>query len=112
AAEAQFVEPVTDFTPLVGARWSPTRFQFSGNDDPTIPFPETSTGRRTALAKWITHPKNPLTARVAVNHIWSRHFGKPLVDSIFDFGRNGTPPSHPELLDWLACELIDSGWSM
>ncbi|MDA1231999.1 MAG: DUF1553 domain-containing protein, partial [Planctomycetota bacterium] len=76
------------------------------------PFPRTSTGRRTALAQWITHRDNPLTARVAVNHIWARHFGTPLVPTVFDFGRKGTPPTHPELLDWLAVELIESGWSM
>jgi hypothetical protein len=76
------------------------------------PFPATSTGRRSALAKWMTDPRNPLTARVAVNHLWARHFGKPLVPTVFDFGRKGTPPSHPELLDWLAVELIDQGSSM
>ena len=76
------------------------------------PFPRTSTGRRTALAQWITHRNNPLTARVAVNHIWARHFGTPLVPTVFDFGRKGIPPTHPELLDWLAVELIESGWSM
>ena len=75
------------------------------------PFPDTSTGRRTALANWISNPKNPLTARVAVNHIWLRHFGKPLVANVFEFGRRGTAPSHPELLDWLACELMENEWS-
>ncbi|MCA9164637.1 MAG: DUF1553 domain-containing protein, partial [Planctomycetales bacterium] len=76
------------------------------------PFPTTSTGRRTALANWIAAESNPLTARVAVNHIWSRHFGRPLVATVFDFGRKGNPPSHPELLDWLAVELVENGWSM
>ncbi|MBC7966594.1 MAG: PSD1 domain-containing protein [Fuerstia sp.] len=76
------------------------------------PFPKTSTGRRTALAHWMTHRDNPLTARVAVNHIWARHFGTPLVPTVFDFGRKGLPPTHPELLDWLAVEFIESGWSM
>jgi hypothetical protein len=57
-------------------------------------------------------PGNPLTARVAANHVWTRHFGQPLVPTVFDFGRNGQPPTHPELLDWLASELIDSGWSL
>ncbi|WP_169977362.1 PSD1 and planctomycete cytochrome C domain-containing protein [Tautonia rosea] len=74
--------------------------------------PATSTGRRLALAHWITDRHNPLTARVAVNHIWMRHFGEPLVESVFDFGINGSAPSHPELLDWLAVELIESGWSL
>ncbi|MFO0864176.1 MAG: DUF1553 domain-containing protein [Gemmataceae bacterium] len=76
------------------------------------PFPKTSTGRRTALAAWLTDRKNPLTARVAVNHLWGRHLGKPLVESTFDFGRKGTPPTHPELLDWLAVEFMENGWSM
>ncbi len=76
------------------------------------PFPATSTGRRSALARWMTDRRNPLTARVAVNHIWARHFGKPLVPTVFDFGRKGTPPTHPELLDWLAVEFMESGWSM
>jgi hypothetical protein len=76
------------------------------------PFPGTSTGRRTALARWLTDPKHPLTARVAVNHMWMRHFGKPLVATVFDFGRKGTSPTHPQLLDWLAVELREHGWSM
>ena len=75
-------------------------------------YPQTSTGRRTALAQWITHRDNPLTARVAVNHIWLRHFGAPLVPSVFDFGRRAPEPRHKDLLDALAMELIESGWSM
>jgi hypothetical protein len=75
-------------------------------------YPNRSTGRRAALARWIASPGNPLTARVAINHIWLRHFGKPLVPTVFDFGMNGKPPSHPELLDWLATEFMNSGWSM
>jgi len=75
-------------------------------------YPTKSTGRRTALARWIGSPENPLTARVAVNHMWLRHFGAALVPTVFDFGRNGKQPSHPELLDWLATEFMRSGWSM
>ena len=75
-------------------------------------YPKKSTGRRTALAKWITNRDNPLTARVAVNHIWMRHFGEPLVPTVSNFGLNGKPPTHPELLDWLAVEFMESGWSM
>lgn len=71
-----------------------------------------SSGRRTALARWIASPENPLTARVAVNHIWLRHFGRPLVPTVFDFGMNGKPPTHPELLDWLATEFVRTGWDM
>jgi hypothetical protein len=69
-----------------------------------------STGRRTALARWIATKDNPLTARVAVNYLWAWHFGRPLVDTTYDFGRNGKPPSHPELLDWLAVEFMENGW--
>jgi hypothetical protein len=75
-------------------------------------YPRTSTGRRRALAAWIASPKNPLTARVGVNHIWMRHFHEPLVKTVFDFGRNGSLPTHPKLLDWLAVEWMESGWSM
>jgi Protein of unknown function (DUF1553)/Protein of unknown function (DUF1549)/Planctomycete cytochrome C len=71
-----------------------------------------STGRRLALARWITDRTNPLTARVAVNHIWMRHFGKPLVPTVANFGLAGKPPTHPELLDWLAVEFMDRGWSL
>jgi len=75
-------------------------------------YPKESTGRRRALAQAITSAENPLTARVAVNHIWSRHFHRPLVSSVYDFGRNGDEPTHPELLDWLAVEFMESGWNM
>jgi hypothetical protein len=60
----------------------------------------------------MTDRANPMTARVAVNHIWMRHFGAPLVPTVFDFGRKGTPPTHPALLDWLAVDFMDHGWSM
>jgi mono/diheme cytochrome c family protein len=80
---------------------------------PIVPaYPATSTGRRLALARWIVGRENPTAARVAVNHVWMRHFGEPLVPTVFDFGNNGKPPSHPELLDWLAVELMDHGWSL
>ena len=76
------------------------------------PYPETSTGRRSSLANWISDAKNPLTARVAVNHLWLRHFGKPLVANVFEFGRKGSSPTHPELLDWLAVEFAEKKWSL
>lgn len=78
-----------------------------------------SSGRRLALARWMTDANNPLTARVAANHIWLRHFDRALVESVFDFGLGGKKPSHPELLDWLACELREptmipssGGWTV
>jgi hypothetical protein len=79
---------------------------------PRIEPTAASTGRRTALAKWITQPTNPLTARVMVNRIWQYHFGKGLVVTSSDYGHLGTPPSHPELLDYLARRFVESGWSI
>lgn len=71
-----------------------------------------STGRRMALAKWIASPNNPLTARVLVNRIWQTIFGEAIVATPNDFGFTGNPPANSELLDYLASELIDSGWSV
>ena len=76
----------------------------SGRDDTPTP--------RLALAKWITDPANPLTARVMVNRIWQHHFGTGIVATPNDFGRMGARPSHPELLDWLANQFVEGGWSM
>lgn len=95
AAKSAIAQPLTaDYK-----RFSPT-------------YPTTSTGRRLAFARWIASTENPLTARVAINHLWLRHFGSPLVPSVFDFGINGKPATHPALLDWLATELMQSGWKM
>jgi hypothetical protein len=71
-----------------------------------------TSGRRSALAKWMTDPGNPLTARVMVNRIWQGHFGRGLVENANDFGTRTAPPSHPELLDWLASEFVARDWSM
>ncbi|MEY4566521.1 MAG: hypothetical protein RLY14_1491 [Planctomycetota bacterium] len=68
--------------------------------------------RRIALANWLTHPNNPLTARVIVNRLWHYHFGRGLVETPSDFGLGGLQPSHPLLLDWLASELIEHRWSI
>lgn len=111
AARLAVEMPGETYTSLVGALKT-LENNLETEESRRKPFPQTSTGRRSALAKWITDPRNPLPARVAVNHIWSRHMGRPLVPTVFDFGRKGTPPVNQELLDWLAVELVESGWSM
>jgi hypothetical protein len=75
-------------------------------------YPDATTGRRLALARWIANKQNPLTARVAINDMWLRHFGQALVPTVFNFGMSGKPPSNPALLDWLAVEFMDRNWSM
>jgi len=90
-------------------------------DDPEHPFdweaaaaksPQGTTGRRLALAEWLTDPKHPLTARVMVNRIWQYHFGEGLVRTPDDFGLRGSRPTHQDLLNWLAVEFMESGWSI
>ncbi|MFO0889506.1 MAG: PSD1 and planctomycete cytochrome C domain-containing protein [Isosphaeraceae bacterium] len=89
----------------------------TGHSDPAVieadryrQFP--TRGWRMTLARWIASPENPLTARVMVNRIWQQHFGRGIVATPSDFGKNGEPPSHPELLDWLAHAFIERGWSI
>jgi len=114
---------VTDVGPVAPATYIPGK-ERRGAIEPGFPAivddgaPEiepllstNSTGRRTALARWMTDPENPLTSRVIVNRIWQYHFGRGIVATTSDFGRLGELPSHPELLDWLARRFIQQGWS-
>ncbi len=109
-APPTFIPGLTDQKPIDPA------FPVILNEEPAtiIPPPEAlqSTGRRTALAKWIASQDNPLTSRVIVNRVWQQHFGRGLVATTSDFGHLGTPPSHPELLDWLAQRFMADGWSL
>ena len=104
-----FQQPLAVVTPaaLTVACSEDARVEFPA-DDPNLP----TSGRRLAFAKWLTGRDNPLTARVIVNRIWLHHFGKGLVPTPADFGRLGVAPTHPELLDWLADEFMQNGWSM
>lgn len=70
------------------------------------------TGRRLAFARWVTRPEHPLTARVMVNRVWKHHFENGIVRTTENFGKTGAPPTHPELLDWLAVEFVRNGWSV
>ncbi len=79
---------------------------------PNIEPLEFSSGRRAALAEWITSAENPLTARVYVNRVWDKYFGRGIVESVSNFGKAGTEPTHPELLDYLASHFIEQGWSV
>ncbi len=88
---------------------------FLGACEPVIETPPSgsaSSGRRAALADWLCRPDHPLTARVMVNRIWKHHFGVGIVATPNDFGAMGEPPTHSQLLDWMAVEFVDRGWSL
>ena len=95
AVELRFPSVLTDTIPVVH-----------------VPSSGSSTGRRRALADWMVSPDNPLTARVIVNRLWQWHFGRGIVKSASNFGLQGDAPTHPELLDWLAAELMEKNWDL
>ena len=82
----------------------------SGDEGEPYLLPDNPKSRRLALAKWIAHPSNQLTARSIVNRVWQRHFGKPLAGNPNNFGAKGEKPTHPQLLDWLAADFVENGW--
>lgn len=82
------------------------------SDAPKIPELSWSSGRRSALVNWLTSDTNPLTARVYVNRVWDQYFGRGIVESVSNFGKAGTKPSNPELLDYLATRFVESGWDV
>ena len=110
-AQKAVASPGTNYTSLRA-----TLKAFEGPDESEahrqLPYPTTSTGRRLAFANWLADRQNPLTARVLVNHVWTRHFGQPLVANLTDFGRRAPKPVHAELLDWLAVDFMEHGWSL
>lgn len=97
--------PQEEVQPIVPALWA-------GAEKVTITPTATSSGRRTALANWLTSASNPLTARVFVNRVWSQYFATGIVGSVADFGRAGQKPTNPELLDYLASDFVKEGWSI
>jgi hypothetical protein len=111
AAKTKADSPGNQFSPLIGAIKALEGPDDSFDRNPAS-YPTTSTGRRLALARWITGPQNPLTARVLVNHVWLRTFGSSLVPDPSDFGRRTPPPLHQNILDSLAVSFQQSGWKL
>jgi hypothetical protein len=107
-------EPPPTSIPKKSQQIDPAFLSVLGAAEPSISPPkhQASSGRRTALAHWLTRADHPLTSRVIVNRIWQQHFGRGLVSTANDFGNLGEKPSHPELLDWLADRFVKDGWSM
>src|SRR5262249_35682911 len=122
--EAKLPEPIRAPTMCDGTGINERVFVRGNHKTPGIEAPRatleafgkpafTSSGSgRLELAKTITDPTNPLVARVIVNRLWKHHFGEGIVRSPDDFGKQGQPPTHPELLDWLASELVAKKWSL
>jgi mono/diheme cytochrome c family protein len=105
-ARGQVTQPMREVGPgaVAAFDFAPARF--------ALPADAGESARRAALAGWLTHPDNPLVWRSVVNRVWQYHFGRGIVDTANDFGRNGSPPTHPELLDWLARDFRNHGGSL
>ena len=97
------------FPGVMSALGIPVSMNSTKQKDPYL-LPNTLSGRRLGMAKWIAHPENPLTARSIVNRVWQHHFGKPLASNPNNFGVKGGKPTHPELIDWLAADFVKNGW--
>jgi hypothetical protein len=111
-AERPGVERPYDFVRTRGAFLSNAEKVYADVPAALPPLPSGSRPNRLGLAQWLASKDNPLTARVTVNRIWEQYFGHGIVETTEDFGSQGEPPVHPELLDWLATEFMDHGWSM
>jgi len=107
-----YLKPGPPVWPDVPAILAAEGFSFRSTIEETDGRSDLKAGRRLAFARWVTHPQHPLTARVIVNRIWKHHFGRGLVRTLDNFGVAGDRPTHPELLDWLAVEFVNSGWSI
>ncbi|MFO0787885.1 MAG: DUF1553 domain-containing protein [Pirellulales bacterium] len=107
-------EPRATYVLQRGRYDQPDKAQQVQPDVPSVlpPLPADAPRNRLGLARWLASPENPLTARVIVNRLWQQHFGVGLVKSADNFGVQSEPPVHPELLDWLATELVQSGWDL
>lgn len=111
-AERPTNEPLKSYVHVRGEYLNRGEMVYASTPSFLPPMPSEYPKNRLGLAKWLFSKRNPLTARVTVNRIWAQYFGRGLVETEEDFGTQGSPPSHPELLDWLACELRDSGWNL
>ncbi len=110
-ARKKLAAPGDAYTSLTASLKAQEGPEDKGNDK-VQSYPKTSTGRRLELARWIADKRNPLTARVLVNHVWARHFGVPLVADVGDFGRRALVPLHQDVLDSLTTGFMENGWSM
>ena len=106
-----YARPSTPFR-VRGSFMSPGELVYADVPGALHPLGSDQMPNRLGLAHWLVDPKNPLTARVTVNRLWEQLFGRGLVETSENFGTEGSMPSHPELLDWLAMELMDNGWSL